>query len=154
MDSFAVGVTDTNTDATTIGYIAQPASPNRRARFFGLNIGSKAAPQDYQGGYQLQYFTAENGTPGGTAKTPTNYDTVGGAAASLTAREAPTGEPTYTAGAVFLQLGINFRTAFSWYAYNIERGFIIANNANDGLGLKGFSPSTAFEATATFHWEE
>lgn len=125
---YAVPYSDTNTNATTLGAIN--AVTTTRGKIYDFIIGSSAAPADNAAKYVLQRFTA---TGTSTAVTPTALDT-GDPAALLTAGQAHTVEPTYTAGAILLQFATNQRGTWRWVAAPGSE-LIIPSTASNGIGL-------------------
>lgn len=146
---YTVDGSDTNTDATTILYVA--ANSSTPFAIYHIILGSRAAPADNAASYTFQRFSAENGTPGGTAKTPQAIDPRTVAAVS-NAVDAPTGEPTYTANANLLPISKNMRATVQWIANPGSE--LIAVTTDNGIGCKAVSPSTAYIEQCTIMFEE
>jgi hypothetical protein len=105
-------------------------------------------PADNTAVYQLRRFTAD-GT--GTAVTPQPNDPP--SAPLGTAKYNYTVEPTNTAGAILLQIGLNMRANYQWYA-NISREKIVPATSGNGFGLHCFLANTPYPVTATLEWSE
>src|SRR3990172_86634 len=153
MRAFGVDGSAPNTNGTTILYVAGHDTTPVRGGLYDIEIGCRATPAEQAAGYQIQRLTAENATPGGTAKTPQALDP-GGPAASANAVSDPTGEPTYTANAILLMIDLHQRATHRWVAASERRMPFWPGSANNGLGLLGVSPTTAFTVETTFHFEE
>ncbi len=115
--------------------------------------GAGVAPADNAAEYQLKRLTA-----GGTCTsfTPVSIDP-GDPATLLTLTTAGcgfsnSGEPTYTAGAIMLDIGVNMRATFRWVAR--ERSEIIAPASTNGLGLFVNAVNSAFSTCYTQLHEE
>lgn len=111
------------------------------------------APADNAAEYQLKRFTAA-GTV--TSFTPVAIDP-GDPATLLTLTTAgcgfsASGEPTYTAGAIMLDVGVNMRATFRWVAR--ERSEIVAPASTNGLGLFVNAVNSAFSTNYTQLHEE
>lgn len=111
------------------------------------------APADNAAEYQLKRLTA-----GGTCTsfTPVAIDPAD-PATLLTLTTAGcgfsnSGEPTYTAGAIMLDVGVNMRATFRWVAR--ERSEIIAPASTNGLGMFVAAVNSAFAANITQLHEE
>lgn len=141
-----------NTDNTTQLYFAVNATPSTRPALYELLLGSRATPADQACAYEIQRFTAENGTPGGTAVTPQAIDPADPAASSNAVAD-PSGEPTYTANAILLKFSTHQRTLFRWVA--APGGELVAPaTADNGLGLLADTPTTAYNVEPCMHFEE
>jgi len=152
MARYSITGSDTNTNGNTLIYLAVGAT-TRRFGFYHIIIGSRAAPADNAVGYDIQRFTAENGTPGGTAVTPQALDPADPAALA-NAVSGPTGAPTYTANAIVLHVPKNMRQNVQWVAAD-QKGMLLAPATNDsGLGVRAVSPSTAYAEQACVHFDE
>lgn len=111
------------------------------------------APADNAAEYQLKRLTAA-GTC--TSFTPVAIDP-GDPATLLTLTTAGcgnsnSGEPTYTAGAIMLDIGVNMRATFRWVAR--ERSEILAPASTNGLGLFVNAVNSAFSTNITQLHEE
>lgn len=150
---YSVDGQDINTAGTSLGYIKQPAAAVSRISVYDLILGSDAVAADNAFEYVLQRLTNDHLTPGGSAITPQALDP-SDPAASAEAVEAPTGEPTYTAGAILLQIPLNQRATFRWVA--APGGELIIPDTNDnGIGLQVISISaSAVNANFCMHFYE
>jgi len=153
MARYSAHGSDTNTDNTTIFYISASATVPRRTKVYDILIGSKDTPADKAVGYEFQRLTAEN-TPGGTAVTPRLLDPGDVIASTNKPREAPTGEPTYTAGEIVLYIPLNQRATMRWVA--APGGELVTPAvADDGLGCVADTPAaSAFASSCCMHFEE
>lgn len=108
------------------------------------------AAQDTQLALTVQRYTAA-GTS--TSVTPSALDT-GSPAASSTAGENHTAEPTYTAGAELLVYPFNSRDKAVWYAMSDDAAMYATAAASNGLGVfLTHSTATAVHA-CTVHFLE
>ncbi len=107
---YSIDGQDTNTANTTI--IGLTGAATIRPAIYDLIMGSDATPADNAAEYVLQRTTTV-GTR--TAVTPTPLDPLT-VAATATAGEAHSAEPTYTANAILLQWAQNQRATFRWVA--------------------------------------
>jgi hypothetical protein len=140
-----------NTVNTTIIYLASADSV--RPKIYDLVLGSDATPADNAAEYVVQRFTAEHATPGGNLLTPRKLDTSDSAAAS-SGREAPTGEPTYTAGEYLLRWPQNQRLTFRWIAAPGGE-LVLPAAANNGAGLVTLTVAGSSVSTlATIFFQE
>lgn len=120
-----------------------------RPMIFEILFGSAATPADNALEWLLQRFTAA-GTS--TAVTPQAIDP-GDPAATATAGKNHTVEPTYTAGAVLLDIPLNQRSTQRWVAS--PRGeLILPPTAANGLGLQPVHASFTGNVTSTIHYRE
>ncbi len=112
MGNFSVDGQGTNTAATTLLYFVNHATTLRRMKLFEVIIGSDATA-DNAAETVCQRITSENGTPGGSAVTPRPNDPADAAALS-NAVEDPSGEPTYTADLIMINLPGHQRATIIW----------------------------------------
>jgi hypothetical protein len=87
-------------------------------------------------GWELQFFTAEGGTPGGTALTPQPLN-LGDAASGLTVRTSPTGAVT-VAGQTFQRASFPLPAAATPFDGSSNHGTIIfrAETPEEGITLR------------------
>jgi hypothetical protein len=145
---YAISGSDTNTASTTLLGLTSTAAI--RPKVYDLIIGSAATPADNAWELQVKRYTAA-GTS--TAVTPQALDP-GDPSATATAGVNHSGEPTYTANAILLDVSVNQRATFRWVAAPNGELVLPATAAN-GLGL--FSAAvggSAFSATMVVHFEE
>lgn len=147
MACYSIDGQDTNTAGTSI--LGLTGSASIRAKVYWLELGSDAAPADNAAEYVLQRYTAA-GTA--TAVTPQKLDP-GSAAATCTAGEAHSAEPTYTADAILLAFMLNQKATFQWYA-SPGRELISALAANNGIGLQVITASATANVGTCWHFEE
>jgi hypothetical protein len=156
MPRYSVYGVATNTNNEPLVTIAQPASPTRRIAIYDIMIGAIAAVADAACGYEFQRFSAEAGTPGGTALTPRPLDEGDGAAA-FTAQQAPTTDPTLTAGAYLLYVPLNQRATFRWVA-SPGGELVVPNTATNKPGIAVMSDLTggfsAYAVNVNLHVQE
>lgn len=124
---YSIDGQDTNTAATTILELRSTSAI--RPAIYDLISGSDATPADNAAEYNLQRTTTA-GTS--TSVTPQALDS-GDPAATATAGEAHSAEPTYTANAVLLNYMHNQRATFRWVA--APDGEIILPAAANGVGV-------------------
>jgi hypothetical protein len=131
---------------TLLGLISTAAI---RPMIFEILFGSAATPADNALEWLLQRFTAA-GTS--TAVTPQALDP-GDPSATATAGKNHTVEPTYTAGAVLLDIPLNQRSTQRWVAS--PRGeLILPATAANGLGLQPVHASFTGNVTGTIQYRE
>jgi len=129
MPSYSIDGQDTNTGSTTV--LGLDGTTTARGFVYDLIMGSDATPADNAAEFNLQRFATANGT--GTAVTPQPLDPADGAA-RLSATEAHSTEPTYTANAIMLHWAQNQRATFRWVA--APGGEIIVPATSDsGVGV-------------------
>jgi hypothetical protein len=148
MAKYSVELNRTASTTASLGTIGADATRPRRGKLYDIILGSEASPADNAFKYTVQRCTAL-GTS--TGVTPTALDPAN-AATEADAGENHTIEPTYTAGAVLLAIGLNQRATFRWVAAPGGELVYPATAAN-GLGVQTPSASTV-AITATLHFEE
>lgn len=131
-------------DKTILGVTATAAV---RPCIFDLVVGNKQTPADQAVQVMLQRYTAA-GTA--TAVTPEPVDP-GDPASAATAGQTHSAEPTYTAGKIVLQFGMNQRGTFRWVAtpgYEFKAPATAAN----GFGLlnKASTAAMTLDGTCVF----
>lgn len=131
MGNYAVKMQRTASATLSLGSITAPGSGMRRAWIWDVVLGSEAAAADNPFLYILQRVTAA-GTR--TSVTPQQVDP-GDAAAATTAGENHTVEPTYTAGAILLEVPLNQRATMRWQV-DPRDGLVIPATANNGIGIQ------------------
>jgi hypothetical protein len=139
----------TGTVGTNKSIIGMTAAATIRPAIYDIVLGCAATPLDLAGRFAVARFTAA-GTS--TAVTPLALDP--GNPASLAAGGSNhSAEPTYTAGGILLQFGLNQRATFRWVA--APGGELIAPaTAANGIGLYSISHGGTPICEGTFHWEE
>ena len=138
-----------STTATLGSWVADATRP-RRLKVYDVMIGSEATPADAAILWTFRRCTAA-GTS--TGVTPLALDPAD-AATESDAGENHTIEPTYTAGAILLNLPLNQRATFRWVA--APGGELITPaTASNGFGIETDVISTGTPLiTATTHVEE
>ena len=145
--NYSIDGRDTNTAATTI--LGLTSAATIRPKIGYLSIGSYGTPNDYGAEYQLGRYTVA-GTS--TAVTPQALDPANPASLA-SAGEAHSVEPTYTANAIMLSIGVHMRDNFQWYAAP-DKEITLPPTAANGIGLYVVAVSTAWTACAVMHFEE
>lgn len=121
----------TASTTASLGSLGANATRPRRLAWYDLIVGSEAAAADNPFLYILQRCTAQ-GTS--TAVTLLPLDPAD-AATEATSGQNHTVEPTYTAGAILLEIPLNQRATFRWIA--TEGGRLIAPaTASNGIGIQ------------------
>ncbi len=145
--NYSIDGRDTNTAATTI--LGLTSAATIRPKIYYVGLGSYGTPNDYGAEYQLGRYTVA-GTS--TAVVPQALDP-GNPAALASAGEAHSVEPTYTAAAILLSIGVHMRDSYQWYAAPGCELVLPATAAN-GVGFYVVAVSTAWTAAAVFHYAE
>ena len=120
-----------------------------RPKIYEIMVGCAAAPASQAAAWNFQRHTA-SGT--GTAQTPAKVDPADPAAVML-AEVNHSVEPTYTAGEVMWELGLNQQATFDWKA-NPGRELTLAASATAGAGIKTLSSTGTAVHQASLYWEE
>lgn len=120
-----------------------------RPALYDIIFGSNATPADNALQWLLQRSTAA-GTS--TAVTPQALDS-GDPAATATAGENHTAEPTYTSNAILLNISANQRSTQRWVA-SPGGEIILPATANNGAGMQPVHASFTGEVQVTIHYEE
>ena len=138
---------DTNTvNITVFGLTSTTAI---RPRIYDFIIGSEATPADQAARMTLQRTTT---TGTSTAVTPIALDP-SDPAATFTAGENHSGEPTYTASALLLQLALNQRATFRWVAAPGGE-IVLPATASNGAALFAAVVTSAYVVTVQTYVEE
>lgn len=120
-----------------------------RPEVFYLTFGTTATPSDAALQWITQRITAA-GT--NTSVTPTALDP-GDPASLATAGSNHTAEPTYTAGAILLDVALNARGTFQWTARQGCELKMPATAAN-GFGVQPVHASYTGDVLVHAHWFE
>ena len=115
---------------TALTLVSTANGRSRLLEFIYSNVGAITVDSQFE--VQLKRFTAA-GTS--TAVTPTSTDPSDPAATLFTAGSNATVEPTYTAGSVINDTGVNPRGVFRWTAYAPDAEVILPATAANGLGF-------------------
>lgn len=94
------------------------------------NVGAVTVDSQFE--VQTKRFTAAGTT---TAVTPSSTDPSDPAATLFTAGSDATVEPTYTAGVVIDDTGVNPRGIYRWTAYDPSAEIILPATAANGVGF-------------------
>ena len=144
----AIDFRRTASTTLSLGSVTADATRPRRGKVYDLILGSEAAAADNPFLYTLQRCTAA-GTS--TGVTPQPLDPAD-AATEMDAGENHTVEPTYTAGAILLNIALNQRATFRWQQ-DPAYGLVFPATAANGFGIQ--TPvASAVIITATMHVEE
>lgn len=147
---FACDFQRTGSTSASVGSLTADATRPRRARLYDIMFGSEATPADAALLYQVNRVTAA-GTS--TGVTPQNLDPAD-ATTEFDAGENHTIEPTYTSGAILLNIPLNQRATFRWVA--APGGELVTPaTASNGLGIRTPTISTGTPVvTVQTHVEE
>lgn len=148
MGKYVIDGQDTSTAATTILSVSQPASALKRIKVGYFEVGSDATADN---AYEL---VLQRGTADGTFTSVTAQprDPADGTASAVCG-EAHSGEPTYTANAIQLNVFAHQRATFQWYA--APGAEIVIPVTNDAmLGSQVITVTTAFNMGNVMEFEE
>jgi hypothetical protein len=147
---FACDFQRTASTTATLGSMTADATRPRRLRVYDAIVGSEATPADAAILWTFRRCTAA-GTS--TGVTPQNLDPAS-AATEYDAGENHTIEPTYTAGAILLNIALNQRATFRWVAAPGGE-LVMPATASNGFGIETDTISTGTPViTATVHADE
>jgi hypothetical protein len=127
---YAAQGSQTVTAKTALTLISTANGRSRLLEFIYSNVGAITVDSQYE--VQLKRFTAAGTT---TAVTPSPTDPSDPAATLFTAGSNASAEPTYTAGVIINDTGVNPRGVFRWTAYAPDAEVILAAVAASGLGF-------------------
>lgn len=127
---YAAQGTQTTGAKTALTLVSTANGRSRLLEFIYSNVGAVTVDSQFE--VQLKRFTVAGTT---TAVTPTSTDPSDPAATLFTAGSNATVEPTYTAGAVINDTGVNPRGVFRWTAYAPDAEVILPASAGNGLGF-------------------
>lgn len=148
MARYAVDFQRTASTTLSVGTITADATRPRRVKWYDIIFGSEASAADNPFLYTLQRCTAA-GTS--TGVTPQPLDPAD-AATETDAGENHTIEPTYTAGAILLNIALNQRATFRWVAAPYGE-LVSPATASNGIGVQT-DVSSAVIVTTQVHMEE
>lgn len=148
MAKYAVEMNRTASTTASLGTIGADATRPRRGKWYDIILGSEASPADNAFKYTVQRCTALGTSTGVTPQALDPAD----AATESDAGENHTIEPTYTANAVLLSIGLNQRATFRWVAAPSGE-LVYPATASNGLGIQTPTASTV-AISATVHYEE
>lgn len=115
---------------TALTLVSTANGRSRLLEFIYSNVGAVTVDSQFE--VQLKRFTAAGTT---TAVTPTPTDPSDPAATLFSAGSNATVEPTYTAGSVINDNGVNPRGIYRWTAYAPDAEIILPAVAASGLGF-------------------
>jgi hypothetical protein len=134
---------------TTASVLGLTSTAAIRPRIYDLIFGSNATPADNALNWLLQRYTAA-GTA--TAVTPQPLDPAD-PAATASAGENHTAEPTYTSNAILLNISANQRSTQRWVA-SPGGELVLPATAANGVGVQPVHSSFTGEVQTTIHYEE
>jgi hypothetical protein len=147
---FACDFQRTASTTATLGTMTADATRPRRLRVYDAMFGSEATPADAAILWTFRRCTAA-GTS--TGVTPQNLDPAD-ATTEYDAGENHTIEPTYTAGAILLNVPLNQRATYRWVAAPGGE-LVMPATASNGFGIETDTISTGTPViTATVHADE
>lgn len=147
---FAVDMQRTASTSACLGAWTADATRARRARVYDIIIGSEATPADAALLYTVRRCSAA-GTS--TSVTPQNLDPAS-ATTEYDAGENHSIEPTFTAGAILLNIPLNQRATFRWVAAPGGE-LVMPATASNGAGIETDTISTGTPIiTAQTHIDE
>lgn len=147
---FSVDFQRTASTSASLGSLTADSTRPRRLRVYDAVVGSEATPADAALLWTFRRCTAA-GTS--TSVTPQNLDPAS-STTEYDAGENHTVEPTYTAGAILLNIPLNQRATFRWVAAPGGELVMPATAAN-GFGIETDAISTGTPViTATIHADE
>lgn len=147
---FAVDMQRTASTTLSVGSLTADATRPRRLRVYEISFGSEATPADAAILWTIQRCSAA-GTS--TSVTPQNLDSAS-STTEYDAGENHTVEPTYTAGAILLNIPLNQRATYRWIAAPGGE-LVLPATASNGLGIQTDTISTGTPViTAQTHSDE
>ena len=147
---FATDFQRTASTTASLGVLTADATRPRRLRSYDIMIGSEATPADAA---ILWTFRRCSAAGTSTGVTPQNLDPAS-ATTEYDAGENHTIEPTYTAGAILLNIPLNQRATFRWVAAPGGE-LVMPATASNGYGIETDTISTGTPIiTATVHSDE
>lgn len=147
---FACDFQRTASTTASLGSMTADATRARRLRVYDVMIGSEATPADAAILWTIRRCSAA-GTS--TGVTPQNLDPAS-ATTEYDAGENHTIEPTYTAGAILLNMPLNQRATYRWVA-SPGGELVMPATASNGFGIETDTISTGTPViTSTIHADE
>ena len=129
MARYSVSGADTNTASTTL--LGITGSTTKKIKIVEFHIAFDATPADMATRIQIKRSTAA-GTS--TAWTPVPLDS-SDPASTFTAGYNHSVEPTYTANAILMDIAVNQRQGFDWYAMDESEKLVVPATSANGLGF-------------------
>jgi hypothetical protein len=130
MAIYAAQGSQTAAPKTALTIVSTTNGRSRLIEYTLSNVGAVTVDSQFE--VQLQRFTAAGTT---TAVTPSGTDPSDPAATLFTAGSNATVEPTYTAGVVIDDKGVNPRGLYRWTAYAPDAEIILPAVAANGVGF-------------------
>jgi len=127
---FAAQGTQTAAGKTALTVVSTANGRSRILEYKLSNVGAITVDSQFE--VQVKRFTAAGTT---TAVTPSPTDPSDPAASLFTAGSNATVEPTYTAGVVIDDTGVNPRGIYRWTAYAPDAEIILPAVASNGVGF-------------------
>lgn len=148
MANFAANMTRTASATLSVGALTAAASNPRKFELYDFVFGSaEAAPADGNSLWQIQRCTTA-GTAGSSV-TPTAIDPGDTVAATTVCGQAHSADPTLTAGAILLSVGLNQRATFRWVPAP-GKELIGPATASNGLAFR--TPTAALVTCTAQAW--
>jgi hypothetical protein len=127
---YAAQGTQTAASKTALTLVSTANGRSRIIEYKLSNVGAVTVDSQFE--VQVKRFTAGGTT---TAVTPSGTDPSDPAATLFTAGSNATVEPTYTAGVVIDDTGVNPRGIYRWTAYDPSAEIILPATASNGVGF-------------------
>lgn len=148
MTNFAANMTRTASATLSVGALTAAASNPRRYELYDYVFGqAEASPADGNTLWQIQRCTTA-GTAG-SAVTPQFTDPGDAQAATTVCGQAHSADPTVTANAILLSIGLNQRATFRWVPAP-GKELIIPATASNGLAFR--TPTAALVVATAQTW--
>jgi hypothetical protein len=146
------GFTASRVPSTTLStaLAVAAAASMRRAQIYELVIGCPNTPSDVSNQWQMQFATTA-GT--GSAITPFSLDQADTLASTIVAKGTITIDPTLTANAIPLDIGLNQKATFRWVAAPGSE-LIIPATASNGYALRTPIAGSTVACDATIMYNE
>jgi hypothetical protein len=150
MANFSANMTRTASATLSVGALTAAASSPRRYKLYDYVFGSaEATPADGASLWQIQRCTTA-GTAG-SAVTPQSLDPGDTVAATTVCGQAHSADPTVTANAILLSVGLNQRATFRWVPVP-GKELIVPATASNGLAFR--TPTAALVTSTVQAWFE
>jgi len=147
---FSVDMQRTSSTTAALGSMTADATRARRLRVYDAMFGSEATPADAA---ILWTFRRCSAAGTSTSVTPQNLDPAS-STTEYDAGENHSIEPTFTAGAILLNVPLNQRATFRWVAAPGGE-LVMPATASNGFGIETDTISTGTPViTATIHADE
>lgn len=148
MANFAANMTRTASASLSVGALTAAASNPRKYELYDFVFGSaEAAPADGNSLWQIQRCTTA-GTAGSSV-TPQAIDPGDTVAATTVCGQAHSSDPTLTANAILLSIGLNQRATFRWVPAP-GKELIAPATASNGMAFR--TPTAALVTCTAQAW--